>query len=87
MVPLRLIYLSEVNHLLRTGCCAQQGTATCFVIELMNKDMKLALQATGITTRFPGVLAKDHINFFWKEVKFTLSWRRLKPFVLFIVGP
>jgi hypothetical protein len=25
--------------------------------------MTLALQATGITKRFPGVLAKDHVNF------------------------
>jgi ABC-type uncharacterized transport system ATPase subunit len=25
--------------------------------------MTLALQATGITKRFPGVLANDHINF------------------------
>ena len=63
MVPLRLIYLSEVNDLLKTGCCAQQGTAPYFEPEFRNKDMTLALQATGITRRFPGVLANDYINF------------------------
>src|SRR5215207_3793614 len=63
MVPFRLIYLSEVKYLLRTRCCAQQGTAPCFVIEFRNKDMTLALQATGITKRFPSVLAGDHVNF------------------------
>lgn len=86
MVPLRLIYLSEEKYPRKTGCCAQQGTAPCFVIEFRNKDMTLALQATGITRRFPGLLANAHANFSWKEVKITLSWRRLKPFVLFIVG-
>jgi hypothetical protein len=39
MVPLRLIYLSEVKYLLRTGCFAQQGTAPfvhlrCFIQDL-----------------------------------------------------
>ena len=37
MVPLRLIYLSEVKYLLRTGYCAQQGTAPCFVIAIGNQ--------------------------------------------------
>ena len=113
MVPLTL---SEAKYLLRTGCCAQPGTAPCFVIDLLrkslchrdhkenesfskvsvdsvaaqgntyarcqiefrNKDMTLALQATDITKRFPGVLANDHVNFFpWKEVKFKLSWVKM----------
>ncbi len=40
--------------------------------------MTLALQATDITKRFPGVLANDHVNFFpWKEVKFKLSWVKM----------
>jgi len=56
MVLLRLICLSEIRYPLRRGCCHQQGTAPC-------KDMTLALQATGITRRFQGVLAKDHVNF------------------------
>ena len=60
MVPFSL---SEVIYLLRTGCCAQQGTAPCFVIECRNKDITLALRATGITKRFPGVLANDRVNF------------------------
>src|SRR5512135_2604646 len=29
----------------------------------LESDMTLALQATGITKRFPGVLANDHVNF------------------------
>jgi hypothetical protein len=29
--------------------------------------MTLALQVTGFTKRFPGVLANDHVNFPWKE--------------------
>src|SRR5215216_5778946 len=64
MVPFRLICLSEVTYLLKTGCCTLLSTAPCFVIEFRNKDMTLALQATGITKRFPGVLANDHVNFF-----------------------
>ncbi len=39
--------------------------------------MTLALQAIGITKRFPGVLANDHVNFPWKKVKFTLSWVKM----------
>ena len=39
--------------------------------------MTLALQATGITKRFPSVLANDHVNFPWKEVKFSLSWVKM----------
>ena len=39
--------------------------------------MTLALQAPGITMRFPGVLANDHVIFPWKEVKFTLSWVKI----------
>ena len=39
--------------------------------------MTLALQATGITKRFPGVLANDHVNFSRKEVKFTFSWVKM----------
>jgi ABC-type uncharacterized transport system ATPase subunit len=34
-----------------------------FVIGFRNKDMTLALQAIGITKRFPGVLANEHVNF------------------------
>ncbi len=39
--------------------------------------MTLALQATDISKRFPVVLAGDHVNFPWKEVKFTLSWVKM----------
>ena len=38
MVPKRLIYLSEVNSRLRTGYCAQQGTAPCFATEFRKKN-------------------------------------------------
>ena len=67
MVPLRLIYLSEVKYLLRKGCRAEHGTAPCFLIEFRNNDMTLALQATGITKHFLGVLANDRVNFSLKR--------------------
>jgi len=61
--------MSGVKSLLRRGCCPQQGTAPCFVIEFGTKDLTLSLQATGITRRFPGVLAKDHATLLSIEIE------------------
>ena len=62
MVLLRLIYPQGSKILLRTGAVLNRVQHP-FVIEFRNKDMTLALQATGITKRFPYVLANDHVNF------------------------
>jgi len=39
------------------------GYSTLFCNRILNNDMTLALQATGITRRFPRVFANDHVSF------------------------
>ena len=45
--------------------------------------MTLALQATGITRRFPGVLANDHVNFSLERGEIHALMAEIKTFCAF----
>jgi ABC-type sugar transport system ATPase subunit len=49
----------------------------------MNRDITLALQATRITKRFPGVLANDHVIFSLEGGEFHALLAEIKTFCAF----